>query len=156
MKSFLMALVLAGLYMLLTGATDVAGFFTGLLIAWAVLSLVSLGLGRRDFPLKVFKIAGFGLYFVKILVQATLQVAREIITPGFTMTPRIVKYPVGGLTDVQITTLANAITLTPGTLTADVDEDGENLYIHCMYAADRAQAVAALDELKDKLLRGVF
>ena len=72
------------------------------------------------------------------------------------MHPRIIRYPVTGLSHTQMTTLASAITLTPGTLSADVDEAGQTLYIHCMYAHDRDAAVADLDELRDRLMREVF
>ena len=91
-----------------------------------------------------------------ILVKANLEVAWEIITPGFGMEPRILRYSVAGLSDVEVTTLANAITLTPGTLSADLSEDGETLFIHAMYARDRDQALAAVDQLRHWLLREVF
>ena len=82
--------------------------------------------------------------------------AWEIVTPGLRMTPRIIRYDVADLTPVEVTTLANAITLTPGTLTMDVDERGDTLYIHCMYADDRDAAVAELDDLRRRLMEGVF
>jgi multicomponent Na+:H+ antiporter subunit E len=91
-----------------------------------------------------------------ILFKANLQVAREVITPGLGMSPRIIAYPVAGMTDGQITTFSNALTLTPDTLTTDVAEDGRTLYIHCMYAEDRDRAVAELDELRDRIMREVF
>ena len=61
-----------------------------------------------------------------------------------------------GLTDVEVTTLANAITLTPGTLSADLSPDGETLFIHAMYAEDTDEALAAVDQLRYALLREVF
>ncbi|MEM6505352.1 MAG: Na+/H+ antiporter subunit E, partial [Planctomycetota bacterium] len=53
-------------------------------------------------------------------------------------------------------TLANAITLTPGTLSADINDAGDTLYIHAMYAEAKKDATRDLDELRDKLLRLVF
>ncbi|MFI4861511.1 MAG: Na+/H+ antiporter subunit E [Phycisphaerales bacterium JB063] len=106
--------------------------------------------------LRLFNILHFSVYFIYILIRANLDVAWEIITPGYRMKPRMIRYPVAGLTPIQITTLANAITLTPGTLSADVDDAGTCLYIHAMYAEHRQDAVDQLDELRDKLMWLVF
>ena len=57
---------------------------------------------------------------------------------------------------MELTTLANCITLTPGTLVIDVSDDGCWLYVHCMYAKDPAKSIAELDELANRLKREVF
>ena len=100
--------------------------------------------------------SGSRAYFLYILVKANLDVAWEIITPGYAMKPRMIRYDVTGLTPIQITTLANAITLTPGTLSADINDAGDTLYIHAMYAEQKQDATKDLDELRDKLLKLVF
>jgi multicomponent Na+:H+ antiporter subunit E len=104
----------------------------------------------------VISLLSFTIYFLRILVIANLQVAREILTPGFQMSPRLLRYDVSDLTDVQTTFLANTITLTPGTLSVDVSEEADFLYVHCMYARDRDSILAELDELKDRILKEVF
>lgn len=108
------------------------------------------------YAMRLVNVARFSVYFVYILTRANLDVAWEIITPGFHMKPRIIRYPVAGLTPAQVATFSSAITLTPGTLSADIDASGQNLYIHAMYAEDRADAVAQLDRLKHRLLWLVF
>lgn len=108
------------------------------------------------YALRLVNVLRFLVFFLYILVKANLDVAWEIITPGFRMKPRMIRYPVAGLTRAQVTTLANAITLTPGTLSADIDEAGENLYIHAMYAERRGDAIADLDALRHRLLWLVF
>ena len=52
--------------------------------------------------------------------------------------------------------MANCITLTPGTLLVDASDDGRWLYVHCMYAEDRAKAIDGLRKLEDRLRREVF
>jgi len=61
------------------------------------------------------------------LTKANLDVAYRIITGK--IRPGIVKIHTGLKTDSGITLLANSITLTPGTLTVDVDEKND-LYVH--------------------------
>ena len=106
--------------------------------------------------LRLFNVMRFAVYFIYILIRANLDVAWEIITPGFHMKPRMIRYPVDGLTPAQVTTLANTITLTPGTLSADVDDAGTCLYIHAMYAEHRQDAIEQLDELRNRLMWLVF
>lgn len=159
-RAFLMNLLLAAVYIFLTGEPTLFNFLIGFFIGWAVLLVYGLATGEPDrrhaYTHRLLEIFTFCCYFVRVLIVANLQVAWEIITPGLNMTPRIIRYSVEGMTEVQITTLANAITLTPGTLTCDVDEDTQQLYIHCMYAKDREKAVGAIDELRDRLMREVF
>ncbi|MEM8738761.1 MAG: Na+/H+ antiporter subunit E [Planctomycetota bacterium] len=155
-NKFLLNLFLSVVYVALAGDVSFLTALTGFVIGALTVSLLGRATGRAGYMHRVYGVLRFGVYFVYILTKANLEVAREILTPGFSMTPRIIRYPVDGLSDTEIITLANAISLTPGTLSADVTEDGCTLYIHCMYAERREDAVAALDELKCWLLREVF
>lgn len=152
----LLNILLALLWMIMFDSFDTWTLGAGLLMGYLLLGMVSrTGVGQ-GYGAKGWKLISFAIYFVRILIVANLQVAREIMTPGYQMQPRIIRYPVGGLSDVQITCLASAITLTPGTLSTDVSDDKQYLYIHCMYAKDRRRAVAELDELRDRLMKEVF
>jgi multicomponent Na+:H+ antiporter subunit E len=68
--------------------------------------------------------------FMVALAKANVHVAKLVITGK--IRPGIVKVPAEGLGDGGITLLANSITLTPGTLSVDVDEDDRALYVHCI------------------------
>jgi len=153
---FLLNLFLAAVYVVLTDDLSALNLLTGFFIGSLVVTIYARATDRPSYFGKIGRLLRFIGYFLRILTKANLQVAWEIITPGFSMSPRIIRYPVHELTAVQTTTLANAITLTPGTLTVDVDEPGGYLHIHCMYAADRAAAVSQIDDLKDRLVREVF
>lgn len=48
--------------------------------------------------------------------------------------------------------MANLISLTPGTLSLDVDEDGSALFVHVMYLDDEAETLAQLKTLETRLL----
>ena len=61
------------------------------------------------------------------LTKANFDVAYRVITGK--IRPGIVKIHPGLKTDSAITLLANSITLTPGTLTVDIDKEN-NLYVH--------------------------
>lgn len=156
MNLFLLNLLLGVLWMLMWASYDIYTFTAGLIVGYMVVALASRAAGHTGYSTRIWKLLSFAAYFITILFKANFQVAWEVITPGLGMTPRIIAYPVRGLTDVQITALSNAITLTPGTLSVDIADDAGQLYIHCMYAADRATAVRDLDELRDRIMREVF
>jgi multicomponent Na+:H+ antiporter subunit E len=153
---FLLNLFLATVYVVLTDDLSAMNIVIGFLTGTLVTTLYARATGRPSYLGKIGRLLRFLGFFLRILTKANLHVAWEIITPGFRMTPRIIRYPVNDLTPVQVTTLANAITLTPGTLTVDVDEPGHYLDIHCMYAADPETAIADIDLLKRRLVREVF
>jgi multicomponent Na+:H+ antiporter subunit E len=79
----------------------------------------------------------FVFFFLYELIKANVQVAYDVITPKFYMTPGIVRVPLDATSDLEITLLANLISLTPGTLSLDVSEDRKVLYVHSMYIADK-------------------
>jgi multicomponent Na+:H+ antiporter subunit E len=155
-NKLLLNLFLAGVYVALAGQVTLLNLLAGLVIGMFVITLMGRAQGQRSYLRRVYGVLRFSIFFFLILIKANIEVAREILTPGFSMTPRILRYPVHGLSPVQITTLANAISLTPGTLSADIDDAGEVLYVHSMYADDRGEAIADLDQIKRWLLREVF
>jgi len=85
------------------------------------------------------------IVFLREIVVASLQVAWIIVQPRMPVRPAFIVVPLTLTDDLQITMLANLITLTPGTLTLDVAPDRSALYVHCLAAPDpdamRAQIV---------------
>jgi len=76
-----------------------------------------------------------GPFFVA-LARANLDVAYRVITGK--IKPGIVRISPDLKTDLGITMLANSITLTPGTLSVDIDEDTNDLYIHWINVDEKA------------------
>ncbi len=80
------------------------------------------------------RIAKFVIYAVGPLffsmAKANIDVAYRVITGR--IRPGIVKVPTGLRNDFGVALLANSITLTPGTLSVDVDEKN-NIYVHCIH-----------------------
>jgi multicomponent Na+:H+ antiporter subunit E len=164
---FLLHLTLALLWVLLWGHFDPYTFLAGAVVGLLLLALVGRTTGGSfafpvrqvaalGYPTRLWRLACFGTYFVKILVLANWEVAKLILAPRMPIHPRIIRYDVSDLTPVQVTTLATAVTLTPGTLAADLSPDDRYLYIHCIDALDADGAVRAVDDLKQHLLREVF
>ena len=166
LRTFMLNVFLAVLYAGLVGSAQPLDFLIGFAIGFCVIALVQRvagpGADRGTYLHRVWELVKFSAYFMKILIEANLQVAWTVVTPGMDAAPRFIRYPVGDLSDAEVTTLANAITLTPGTLSIDLceprpgDPPGHVLLVHAMYAQDREAAVAELDELTRRMREEVF
>lgn len=91
-------------------------------------------------------------YFLWELILANLGVLRIVLSRRLDIRPGIVAYPLRLRTPFGITCLANMITLTPGTITADVDEAGRTLYIHSIDARSDEAVVGVPRRFEDLLL----
>jgi multicomponent K+:H+ antiporter subunit E len=81
------------------------------------------------------------------IVVANLAVAKLILGPTKALQPGFIAYPLNLTGDLPITLLASTISLTPGTLSAEVSKDKEWLYIH---ALDLPNEQALIDEIKQR------
>ena len=133
---FLLNFLLAAAWVLLTGEVDAGNFIEGLIIGYIILWVSKSALGSTKYFKKIPKAAGFFFYFIKELIVANIRVAYDVITPKDHMTPGIVAIPLDAETDMEITLLANLITLTPGTLSLDVSKDRKILYVHALFVDD--------------------
>jgi len=66
------------------------------------------------------------------IIKANIDVARVILTPGLPIRPRMMRVPVTQRTALGIVIYANSITLTPGTVTVDVDEADNTMLVHAL------------------------
>ena len=135
---FLGNIFLPLVWMALTGTFTFANFAVGFVISTLALWLIS---SPADVTFIVYitrflRFIGFFFFFLWELLLANLRVAYEVLTPGYQMRAGIIAIPLDAESDLEITVLANLITLTPGTLSLDVSPDRKTLYIHAMHVRD--------------------
>jgi multicomponent K+:H+ antiporter subunit E len=81
------------------------------------------------------------------VVVSNLQVARRILGPESAIRPRFVWVPLTTRNDHATALLAAMITMTPGTLSADVSDDGGWLLVHAFDVDDEA---ALVEQIKSR------
>tara|TARA_B100000614_G_C14112855_1_gene312225 strand:- start:11 stop:487 length:477 start_codon:yes stop_codon:yes gene_type:complete len=133
MKTLLINIFLAFAWIFLTGDLAFINFAQGMVIAYIVLYIARGVHTSEAYFTKLPTIISFIFYFMKELIVANFMVAYDIITPEHKMRPAIIAFPLTAESAIEITILANLITLTPGTLSIDVSESRKVLYIHTMY-----------------------
>ncbi|MBC7292156.1 MAG: Na+/H+ antiporter subunit E [Actinotalea sp.] len=101
----------------------------------------------------------FSFWFVGRMAVANWQVARDLVTPGIHTTPGVAAVPLRCRTRFELTLLSNLITLTPGTVTIEVDRHGHVLYVLDIYGpptADEMRVQVQQTETRMlRMLRGV-
>ena len=95
-------------------------------------------------------------YFLAYCIRANLDVAVRVIHPDVPIRPGIVKVRTSLTSEMAKTFLANSITLTPGTLTVDID--GQDFYVHWINidTDDADKRTAEICGRFEPLLRRIF
>lgn len=103
-----------------------------------------------------FRIAKLLAVFLWEFAHSVLRVAVMVIRPHMRIRPRFFEFPLTVRSDFEITLLANMITLTPGTLTADISEDRRTLLVHAIDCPDTDAARRDIANGFERLIREAF
>jgi multicomponent K+:H+ antiporter subunit E len=103
-----------------------------------------------------FKAILFILKVFKDIVVANMQVAIQVIGPMRFLQPRFIAVPLDIKGDFPITVLASTISLTPGTLSAEVSEDKAWLYVHALHLKDETAAIREIKKRYEAPLMEIF
>ena len=160
MKSLLCILFTFVLWLLLTWSLEVREVLVGAMMAILVATLLAHiypdnMLAALD-PRRWFWMAVYIPYFLYLCVRSNLDVAYRVLHPDLPIRPGIVKVRTTLRSEMARTFLANSITLTPGTLSVDID--GQDLYVHwiCVQGEDPDQHTARIVKPFEGLLRRIF
>ena len=104
------------------------GGLVAVIIALLVHKVSGVFVGIRLTPKAVVFAVVYFLIFLRELVKANLDVAVRVLKPSLPIRPGIVEVKTGMQSQLGKLFLANSITLTPGTLTLDVQ--GDRMFIH--------------------------
>jgi multicomponent Na+:H+ antiporter subunit E len=116
----------------LWGSLTAANVLGGLAVAAALLLLLPLPEVEREGaprPVALLHLLGF---FLWELVKASFTVVWQVLRPGAALRQAVVAVPITSTSDRLLTLLANAVSLTPGTLALEVDRPRAVLYVHVL------------------------
>ena len=107
-------------------------------------------------PRRIIYALGYAPFFLWEVVKANFDVAYRVIHPDMPIRPGIVEIKTDMKTDIGKLGLANSITLTPGTLTMDID--GDRMFIHWINVkTDNIEdASKAIGRKFERYLKGIF
>lgn len=86
--------------------------------------------------IKLYYILIFVLYYLKAVIQANLTLAAYILTPELKMSTAIIDIKLHTRNENYILAMSNLISMTPGSLTLNYNEETNTLKVHVMYVGD--------------------
>jgi multicomponent K+:H+ antiporter subunit E len=144
------------LWLLLANSVNVGQLLLGSLLAW-VIPWFTQGFWpeslRMRKPLVLFKFLALVLWDIVI---ANLILAMRILGPQSRLQPAFMQVPLDIQEEFTITLLASTISLTPGTVSADLNMEGRYLLVHSLHVTDIDAAIAAIKQRYETPLKEVF
>lgn len=153
----IMTVILALVWVLLVNEFSWGNAIFGLLLGLGIAKLTSAywpGRPKIRNPLAILD------YFVIVLwdiVVSNVQVAYLVLfRRGDSLRSQFVTVPLDLTSPEAIATLAGTITMTPGTVSADLSADGRSLLVHCLETDDPDGTVAGIKSRYEKRLMRIF
>jgi multicomponent Na+:H+ antiporter subunit E len=153
MNLFLLNLFLALLWCALSSSFALADLTVGLLLGALVISLGQRGLGhRQSYVGSLLVLLRFVWFSICEIVLANVALAKVLLSRRMELNPVVVPIPLEPQNPGAITTLANLITLTPGTITLDSSADGSEIYVHNLVLGDEQEFIAQIKGYERRVL----
>lgn len=151
-----LSILLLVIWLLLVNSLAPGQILLGAVLAILVPIYTSEFWNERPTLVRLLPLLRYALVLLGDIVAANLQVARLILGPSSQLRPAFIRYPLTLESDFAITLLASTISLTPGTVTADVDAEGRTLLIHALDVDDEEALVRHIRERYEMPLKEIF
>lgn len=159
--SFVLWWLVSWPYDIRAGTLDLPAVIAGALVSLAAallfVEVFTKTPGKLFHPRRWFWALVYIPYFLWAMLKANLDVLYRVLHPRLPIRPGIVKVRTTLKTQSGRTALANSITLTPGTMSVDITEDGY-LYIHWIWVRDTdlEKATRAIVAPFERILARIF
>ena len=85
------------------------------------------------------------------LIQANFIIAWDIITPKLKIQPEFISIDINLEKDHAILLFSNLVSMTPGTLSADMNESKNKMRVHILYSQQKEQVINELLYVQQKI-----
>jgi len=156
LPSPMLSLMLWGLWLLLANDFSAGQMVLGLLFAWLIPVITEPFWLRRPRIQKPAKLIAFVLLVHRDILVANMAVAKLILGSPSRLRPAFVEVPLDTDNEFVITVLASVVSLTPGTVSADISADRRTLLVHSLDVDDQAALVASIKQRYEAPLKEIF
>jgi len=150
------SIALAVFWLWLNNTLEPGHVLLGAFLGWALPLFSRRFWQEHERVSKLWRLLPFALVVLADVVTANLRVARAVLGPVERLRPGFARVPLDIRSDVGIAVLANTVTLTPGTLSADLSEDRRELLVHYLDEGDSSALVTGIKERYERPIMEVF
>ncbi|MBB4016945.1 multicomponent K+:H+ antiporter subunit E [Chelatococcus caeni] len=153
----ILTLLITLVWLLLANEFSAGHLVLGLILGVLIPQITSVYWPERPKIGAPLTIVEYALIVLWDIVVSNVQVARLVLfrrSDGLRST--FVTVPLDITAPEAITTLAGTITMTPGTVSADLSADGRALLVHCLDVDDPAATVAQIKARYEARLKRIF
>ncbi len=136
MTPFVANLLLALVWLVITGGFSLANLIFGFLLGAASLYLIREQVGARGYFRSGRRIASLILFLIYDLAVSAWRVAVVVMRPKLDLKPGVFLYRHKMRSEFEIALLSNLVGLTPGTLVFDISDDERTLFVHALDCSD--------------------
>ena len=90
------------------------------------------------------------------IIVANLEVALLVLGPSKKLVPAFIAVPLDIQHEFPITILASTVSLTPGTVSAEISEDRQWLYVHVLHLRNKDQLITSIKQRYEQPLKEIF
>lgn len=101
----------------------------------------------------IYYIAEFVLFYLTKLLQSNFQMAFIILSPKMEIRGGFIEYPLKIKSSAGLLLLCNLISMTPGTLSADVDDERKRLLVHVLSNSSNETILQEIDNIERRIIR---
>ena len=153
----LLTLTLTLVWLALLNSVSLGGILFGLFLGVTVPLLTAAFWPQRPRVRNPLKIAEYMLVVLWDIVVANFEVAYIVVfRSNRSLRSHFIAIPLEVYSPEAITVLAGTITMTPGTVTADLSADGRSLLVHCLDTGDPEGEVAGIKNRYESRLKEIF
>ncbi|MFY0646978.1 Na+/H+ antiporter subunit E [Sulfitobacter geojensis] len=147
----LLTLLLAVVWILLQNEFSAGMALFGVILGIVITKATAIWWPERPGGVHLGRLFSYAMIVLWDIIVANIQVAWIVLTkPNAALRPAWIVIPLELTTPEAITVLAGTITLTPGTVSADLSDEGHSLLVHVLHTEDPD---SDRDEIKDRYER---
>ncbi|MEP2919320.1 Na+/H+ antiporter subunit E [Sulfitobacter sp.] len=153
----LLTLLLVVVWTLLQNSISAGMVVFGLILGIIIPRVTAAFWPERPRGFRVGKMLSYGIMVLWDIMVANVQVAWIVLTvPNSKLKPAWITIPLDLRQPEAITLLAGTITLTPGTVTADLSQSGHYLLVHVLHTDNPEAEVTAIKTRYEARLKEIF
>lgn len=127
---------MASLWMVVAGNLSLESFVVGFALGFAILFVMkieNIQVNYRKLPDQIKAFCVYTVTLARDIVLSSVDVARRVFDPDLPINPGVIVVPTQDETESDFTAAfsAHGITITPGELVVDFEDD-HTMYVHCL------------------------